>query len=147
MRAIELMQKYANGPLNPQQPRPFIAAATMEGFLVNVHLGQAKEILIYQCTGEGGLKVIETRHTPDPGGGDQRWHALADLLSDCQALLVANAGPTPTQILARHGVKVICTEGLIAQAARQIIEGKTVPPPCNPRTCGVTCSGNAQGCA
>jgi nitrogen fixation protein NifB len=147
MKAIESMHKYANGPLDPSEDRPYIAAATMEGFLVNVHLGQARQLHIYSYDESGGARVVETRMTPPPGGGDARWHILADSLKDCRALLVANAGPIPTRSMEAGGVKVICTESLIEQAIQDIYKGKAVTPPSRPRVCGVTCSGNAKGCA
>lgn len=147
MKAIESMSKFANGPLDPTDARPYVAAATMEGFLVNVHLGQAKQLNIYSYDKTGGARVVDTRMTPEPGGGDQRWEKLAEMLKDCRALLVASAGPMPTKVLQKHGVKVILTESLIEQAILDIHSNKPVAPPSRPRVCGATCGGNAQGCA
>lgn len=147
IKAIELMHKYACGPLDPNEDRPYIAVATMEGFLVNVHLGQARQLHIYSYDEVGGVRVVETRMTPAPGGGEQRWTKLAESLKDCQALLVADAGPMPKKVLEESGVKVHCTESLIEQAIQDIHKGKAVVPPSRKRVCGVTCSGNAKGCA
>lgn len=147
IKALELMSRYANGPLNPQDERPFVAAATMEGFLVNVHLGQVRQLYIYSYDEAGGARVVERRMTPAPGGGQERWRRLADLLKDCRALLVANSGPMPTKVLEESGVKVVCTESLIAQAVQDIYNGKAVTPPSRPFACGASCTGNAQGCA
>lgn len=147
IKAIELMSKYANGPLDPQDERSYVAAATMEGFLVNVHLGQARQLNIYSYDKIGGARVVDTRITPEPGGGDVRWEKLAETLKDCRALLVASAGPVPTKILQKHGVKVVLTECLIEQAIQDIYHKKPVAPPSRPRVCGATCGGNAQGCA
>ena len=147
IKAIELMSKYANGPLDPQDERPYVAAATMEGFLVNVHLGQARQLNIYSYDQAGGARVIETRPTPEPGCGEERWGKLAETLKDCRALLVASAGPIPTRVLEAQGVKVVLTESLIEQAIQDIFNRKPVAPPSRPRVCGASCGGNAQGCA
>lgn len=147
IKAIELMHRYANGPLDPTQDRPYVAAATMEGFLVNVHLGQARQLNIYRYDKTGGARVVDTRVTPAPGGGEERWELLADLLKDCRALLVSSAGPIPTKVLEAGGVKVICTESLIEQAIEDIYKGRAVAPSSRPRVCGASCGGNAKGCA
>ena len=147
MKAIELMSKYANGALNPNEDRPFVAAATMEGFLVNVHLGQARWFNIYSYDEESGMRLIETRPAPAPGGGDERWEKLAETLKDCRALLVAQAGPIPVNVLAKNGVKVVCTECLIEQAIHDIYHSKAPPQPTRLRVCGTSCGGNANGCA
>jgi len=147
IKAIELMSKYANGPLDPNEKRPYVAAATMEGFLVNVHLGQARQFNIYSYDKDGGTRLVETRPAPIPGCGDQRWEQLGDILKDCRALLVSQAGETPVGVLAGNGIKVICTECLIEQAIHDIFNNKAVPPPARPRVCGTTCGGNVKGCA
>lgn len=147
IKAIELMSKYANGPLDPNEKRPYVAAVTMEGFLVNVHLGQARQFNIYSYDKNGGVRLVETRPAPLPGCGNERWERLAKILKDCRALLVAQAGKTPVSVLAQNGVKVICTECLIEQAVHDIYHCKAVPPPARPRVCGTTCSGDAKGCA
>lgn len=147
MKAIQLMHHYAGGPIDPSQERPYVAAATMEGFLVNVHLGQARQFNIYAYNKERGTHLVDTRPAPAPGGGDERWERLAQTLHDCRALLVAQAGPKPTEILAKNGVKLTCTECLIDQAVSDIFHKKAVPPPSRPRVCGTTCGGNRSGCA
>lgn len=147
IKAIQLMSHYANGPIDPNQQRPYVAAATMEGFLVNVHLGQARQLNIYSYDDERGARLIETRPAPAPGGGDERWEKLAQTLKDCRALLVAQAGPRPVDVLARNGIKLISTECLIDQAISDVFHKKNVPPPARPRVCGTTCGGNRSGCA
>ena len=37
----------AAAPMNPGEDRPFVAVATMEGVLVNQHLGEAERLAIY----------------------------------------------------------------------------------------------------
>ena len=82
------------GPAAPDDNRPCVAVATMEGMLVNQHLGEAQRLAVYD-RGPDGFRLIETRPTPPPGGGRDRWLALAKTLHDCRALLVASAGQAP----------------------------------------------------
>jgi nitrogen fixation protein NifB len=145
-KAIDLMRHYANGPLNPSEDRPYYAAATMEGVLVNVHLGQARDLNIYSYDEDQGLKLVETRTTPPVGGGEDRWEKLADLLNDCRAILVADAGPKPTQLMEACGLKVVRTESMIEQAILDIHRNRSVTPPARSFVCGTGCGGNARGC-
>ena len=147
IKAIELMSKYAHGPLDPAEERPYVAVATMEGLLVNEHLGQARQLQIYSYDEEKGAVLVETRMTPSAGGREERWEKLAEMLTDCKALLASNAGPMPTKILQDNGVRVHCTESLIEQSICDLYKGKQVVPPPRPRVCGQGCGGNAQGCA
>jgi nitrogen fixation protein NifB len=77
--------------------RPYVAVATLEGALVNQHLGEADRLAIYEANAAlpGNFRLVEIRRTPDEGGGEARWATLADSLKDCRAILVNAAGPTP----------------------------------------------------
>ncbi len=147
IQAIQRMNHYANGPIDPSQERPYVAAATMEGFLINVHLGQARQFNIYAYDEETGVRLIDTRPAPAPGGGDKRWEKLALILNDCRTLLVAQAGSKPVDVMAKNGLKVTATECLIEQAIRDIFQQKPLAPPARPRACGTSCGGNGAGCA
>ena len=67
----------AGGPLNPAEDRPYVAVATLEGVLVNQHLGEADQLSIY-AKEEAGFRVVEQRRTPPAGNGSRRWTDLAD---------------------------------------------------------------------
>ena len=86
----------AAAPFNPEEDRPHVAVATLEGVLVNQHLGEAEMISVFG-RGEQGFHLVERRQAPPPGGGSQRWMALAEMLKDCRALLVASAGGRPAR--------------------------------------------------
>ncbi len=66
-------------------PRPCVAVASMEGVLVNQHLGEAGKLLVYGEKG-GQIELLEARVTPAQGGGLKRWEALAATLTDCSTL-------------------------------------------------------------
>jgi nitrogen fixation protein NifB len=127
--------------------RPYVAVASLEGVLVNQHLGEAFQVLVYGQK-HGRLGLIEARQTPEPGGGDQRWSELASILSDCRALLVSGVGPKPKKILAGGGIEVIECEGVIDEAVRAVFAGESLNHMAvrRPFTCGSGCGGNQMGC-
>ena len=84
----------------PQELRPCVAVASQEGVLVNQHLGEARQLLIYRL-GSPQPEMVEVRDTPPRGGGTNRWQQLADSLHDCRAVLVASAGEKPRTTLCR----------------------------------------------
>ena len=55
----DALKHYANASLNPAEndARPFVAVATMEGALVNQHLGEAERFLVYEA-GRARLPAI-----------------------------------------------------------------------------------------
>ncbi|MDR3162413.1 MAG: radical SAM protein [Helicobacteraceae bacterium] len=129
--------------------RPFVAAASMEGLLVNRHLGEATGVWIFGLE-EKGITLKGRRSTPPPGLGDTRWERLADTLRDCAAILVSNCGQTPKRILESKGVRVVAAEGLISEAAGAILEGRAIPKILMTRAgncgAGASCGGTGGGC-
>lgn len=128
-------------------PRPCVAVASMEGVLVNQHLGEAQKLLIYGDQ-EGRLQLLEARTTPAPGGGQQRWEALAELLSDCSTLLVSGVGATPRKVLSATGIEVLEIEGLIDEAVRAVFAGEGLNHMAKRSlaACGAACGGGGMGC-
>ncbi|MFH0974232.1 MAG: radical SAM protein [Spirochaetota bacterium] len=130
------------------EERPFIAAASMEGLLVNQHLGEAPSLWIFGFS-DGKPQLIDRRFTPIPGGGDARWNEMAILLSDCGAVLVSGIGKRPKEILEHSGIRVIEMEGLINEAAQQLFKGGEIPGIMLRKAgCGIgkTCGGTGTGC-
>jgi len=110
-------------PANEDRERPFVAVASMEGALVNQHLGKAEHLLIYKRV-NGTYELVEERKTPEPGTGGKRWFDLASLLKDCKAVVVSAVGETPQTILEEEGVRVIEMYGLIEDALDIAFSGK-----------------------
>jgi nitrogen fixation protein NifB len=130
--------------------RPYVAAASMEGLLVNLHLGAADRVHVLERT-PSGSRVVEVRPLPAPGGGARRWRAVAEVLSDCRALLVSQAGETPRAVLEREGIGVYETEGLLVEAAEDVFTGRrpTVRTPvrgCTREAVDNPCGGTGTGC-
>jgi nitrogen fixation protein NifB len=127
--------------------RPYVAVASLEGVLVNQHLGEAYQVLVYGEK-ERGIGLIEARQTPEPGSGMARWKALAEILSDCRAVLVSGAGANPRKALENCGIDVIECEGVIDDAVRAVFAGESLNHMAvrRPFACGSGCGGNRMGC-
>jgi nitrogen fixation protein NifB len=127
--------------------RPNVAIATLEGVLVNQHLGQAQRLAIYGMR-DGSVHLLETRETPVEGTGANRWKAMAEVLSDCNTLMVSGIGETPKKILSEYGLQIFEVEGLIDEALDALFSGKglghmkkhDIGP------CSAGCGGGSLGC-
>jgi len=146
----DALRHYANPA--ESATRPCVAVATLEGALVNQHLGEAERFIIYEQCPEtpGQFQLKEIRPAPQPGGGDERWATLAASLKDCRALLVNAAGPAPARALTRHGLRVIEMEGLIDEGLRSVYTNQPVPAAMRRRFtgcgAGISCRGTGTGC-
>jgi nitrogen fixation protein NifB len=151
---LDTLQHYATTSLIPSEEavRPYVAVASLEGALVNQHLGEADRVAVYEPQQDlpDAFRLVEIRRAPAEGGGGERWKALAALLQDCRALLVSAAGPSPQKALTAHGLKVIEMEGLIEEGLRAVYANQPIPTALKRRftSCGsgVTCKGTGTGC-
>jgi nitrogen fixation protein NifB len=130
-----------------QKDKPYIAVASMEGVLVNQHLGEATELLIFESNADK-LTLIDKRKTPTAGTGTTRWETLAQVLKDCSTLLVSGVGNKPKVILEKQGIHTLVIEGVIEEALNNLGKGMPINHLMK-RTktaCGQSCSGSASGC-
>ena len=109
-------------PAAKEVVRPYVAVASREGALVNLHLGQAAEFQIWGPI-PGGFSLLEVRPAPEAGGGELRWKKLAESLGDCRNVLVSGIGETPRAVLASYGVEPLEVSGFIEEALRAIYAG------------------------
>ncbi|GBC61750.1 nitrogenase cofactor biosynthesis protein NifB [Desulfonema ishimotonii] len=151
-----LMRKLQEcGHLSEENPRKkydgtrsYVAVASMEGVLVNQHLGEASKLMIYGEK-DGMITLLEARDTPPKGGGFQRWEQLADeTLGDCGTLLVSGIGENPRRLLTMRGIDILEIEGVIDEAVRAVFEGNSLKHLIkrNMTACGAGCSGTGMGC-
>jgi nitrogen fixation protein NifB len=103
----------SSGLPRPTKQRPNVAVASSNGMEVDLHLGQAIRILIYGPREDGLACLLESRPSPETGGGGSRWETLADILPDCFVMLAASAGENPRKILGMRGIKVLITDDSI----------------------------------
>lgn len=134
------------------ETRPCIAVASLEGMLVNQHLGEATRFLIYEPAAESsaGYKFKEVRLAPEPGRGVERWKELAETLNDCRMVLVSAAGMGPRAVMEELGVLVTEMEGLIDEGLRPLFAGQPLPATLKKRLTGCggpACRGTGTGCA
>jgi nitrogen fixation protein NifB len=142
---VQAIRQCAAGPVENDPRRTRVAVASLEGMIVNQHLGEASSLRVYQST-EGRWEMVEARHTPPAGGGDQRWKDLAATFSDCHTLLCSGAGPTPVNALKTEGIRVIVMEGLVEEALDAIARGQPIRSPKHAHSCGSGCAGDGTGC-
>ncbi|MFH1035510.1 MAG: nitrogenase cofactor biosynthesis protein NifB [Pseudomonadota bacterium] len=102
--------------------RPYVAVASREGLLVNLHLGHAEKFQIWGPAGSG-YALREERQAPPAGGGVQRWYALAEMFKDCRAVLVSGIGETPRLVLEESGLKVLEMEGFVEMGLTTVYQG------------------------
>lgn len=99
--------------------KPYVAVATSDGVNVDVHLGKAEKLLLYEVR-QGEVALAGARACPPKGGGENRWLALADILADCRALIAASAGETPRQALLAQGLPVVSGSSTVEEAVARI---------------------------
>lgn len=102
--------------------RPYVAVATREGMLVNLHLGEAASLQIWAPEGRG-FRLLEERPAPPAGSGADRWWTLAEILQDCRAVLVSAIGETPKAILTEAGTLPLEMTGLIEIGLQAVYAG------------------------
>jgi len=130
--------------------KPYVAVATMEGMLVNQHLGEAMRFQIWGMS-QDGYALVEEREAPESGTGIKRWYALAEILSDCRAILVSGIGEAPKQVLTEHDILPVEMSGLILSGLEAIygggdaaaLKGRRQGQGCAK---AVGCSGTGSGC-
>jgi nitrogen fixation protein NifB len=129
------------------EKRPYTAVASMEGILINQHLGEAAQLFVYGMK-DGNVSLIETRRTPEPGTGMKRWEALSESIRDCRTLLVSGIGDNPRQVLTAKGLEIMVAEGMIEDAVKTVFEGGDMSRMTKRRkaACGELCSGAGNGC-
>jgi nitrogen fixation protein NifB len=144
---LHSLREYSTMNCTSGKERPNIAAASREGMLVNLHLGEADELMIFRKN-EGGSEFLETRKTPSRGGGTQRWEDLADTINDCGYLLVNGVGQKPRETLEKKGIQVLTIEGMIEDAINTLSRGGDVARFIKRKklACGEECSGTGEGC-
>ena len=133
----------------PSAERPYVAVASMEGIFVNQHLGEAASLWIFGLH-DGKPRLEARRSTPMPGGGPERWAALAESIKDCNTVLVSGVGSFPQITLERAGVRVLVMEGLASEGVEAVLTGKEIPKILlrSSGGCGIgkQCTGSGTGC-
>lgn len=132
-----------------EKERPYVAVATVEGILVNQHLGQADQFQIWQKTDQG-FTLVEERLAPDRGSGFERWQKVANMLKDCRAILASSIGDNPKEILTKCGVLPVEMTGFIETGLQAVYEGSDLSKLKGKRQVAAgkvgECTGSGLGC-
>jgi nitrogen fixation protein NifB len=145
--AKKMIQECAVLPVTNDQSKPHVAVASHEGILINRHLGEASDFMIFRENGSS-YQLVEKRSAPTKGEGDLRWIKLSKTLSDCRFILVNGVGAKPVEILERSGIGVVEMSGLIQDGLDAVYKGEKLKAviKTTPFKCGDGCSGNGMGC-
>jgi nitrogen fixation protein NifB len=148
VEAMKMIGQFSTLVVNKDEGRTRVAVASNEGLLVNLHLGEARKLYIFEQS-HNGYHFVEIRNTPPEGGGVERWKALVNTtLVDCQAILVGGIGETPMRILHANGIRVIQMSGLIDAGLDAVYLNLPVKTLCRSdyTRCGEACRGTGSGC-
>lgn len=144
------LQEASKMPRKPAEDRPYVAATSMEGVLINQHLGEAERFLIYALDKKTERPfLVESRLAPPAGSGTMRWESVAAVLSDCRALLVNGVGESPKKVLVNNGIDVLTLDGVIDDAVIGIFSGRDMTNLMRiskMHACKTSCSGTGGGC-
>ncbi len=146
---VSLMKDSAAGLFDDRSARPYVAVASMEGILINQHLGEADKVWIFEHD-EISPKLVAMRDAPEEGGGNARWRELSKSLEDCHTILVSGVGRAPRWVLENSGLRVIEAAGLISTAMESLHRSGEVPVAMQKqfKSCGSSgCQGTGTGCA
>lgn len=132
-----------------EKERPYVAVASVEGILVNQHLGQADQFQIWQKTDQG-FTLVEERLAPERGSGFERWQKVANMLKDCRAILASSIGDNPKEILTKCGVLPVEMSGFIETGLQAVYEGSDLSKLKGKRQVAAgkvgECTGSGLGC-
>ncbi len=146
--AYKLIGQCAAFPVSIPEVKPYVAVTSYEGLMINQHLGEADELLIFKETSTG-YDLVEKRTAPKKGKGDLRWIELAKTLQDCSYVLVNGVGARPVEVLQSVGIAVVEMAGLINDGLDAVYKGKKLKSVLKTKLgkCGDSCSGNGMGCS
>ena len=144
---IKKLQECSQLPEIYDDKRPYVAVATLEGALVNQNLGKASELFIYGKK-DGEIVFIESRKTPEPGQGMERWEKLAEIIDDCRALLAHAIGNNPREVISKKGIDILELDGMIDEAVEAVFEGYSMNYMVrrDVDACNRPCEGTGMGC-
>ena len=104
-----------------------VAVATLEGVLVNQHLGEACQFAVF--TRESGAFASLKPVRPRLRAADSNDGTLWPILHDCRAGVGGHAGESPKSALASKGIRVVMMEGLIEEGLDAVYRNAEIRAP------------------
>ncbi len=145
--AYKMIHQCSALPVPMEEKKPYVAVASYEGLMINKHLGEATDFLIFKEV-ENGYELVEKREAPAKGSGDLRWIELGKIVKDCSYVLVNGVGAKPVEVLQRLGIAVVEMSGLIDNGLDAVYKGTKLKSVLKTSLgkCGDSCNGNGMGC-
>lgn len=109
--------------------RVLYAVATSDGASVDQHFGRTSRFDVYEVTGYGHARFVETRAVAPLCQGGHDAHALqetARVLSDCAYVLCARIGVGAETAVERQGAEVYQVEGPVDEAIEYVTSFRQV---------------------
>jgi predicted Fe-Mo cluster-binding NifX family protein len=112
-------------PVTHEGTRVRLGIASADGKVIHQHFGSATQFLIFEL--EGTQLTFLARRPTDPacrpeGHDPERFQRLLDLVSDCNVVLAAAAGPPAVAALAQRGVRLVVFPDLILNAVAKLFD-------------------------
>lgn len=111
-----------------------LAVASIDGYTVDLHFGQATAFYIYEVDAEGirqeDFVEVDKYCTADPSHKyhASRFGAIAEALRGCDAVVSVRIGDTPRQALEEVGIAHVEISGPVATALPEAVKRLTEPP-------------------
>jgi nitrogen fixation protein NifB len=102
--------------------KTLVAVASLDGFNVNEHLGRMEDVFVYELV-NGKPKFYEKRKIP-VSFGEEKWIKYQQILKDCEAIVVNQAGNFPVRILSEYGIKIVISNDKIENALNNYINDR-----------------------
>ncbi|MBI5679880.1 MAG: nitrogen fixation protein [Methanobacterium sp.] len=99
-----------------------IAVASNNGKNVNLHFGDASNVLIFEVNGNQ-VNFVELREKPRKPIKDHsdRWIQSLELVSDCQVVLCSRIGLEPKEALQNKGIEAIGSQKEVRDAIKDYL--------------------------
>ena len=101
-----------------------VAAASIDGKVINQHFGRASQFLIFDIDGKA-FNFVETRENAPPCSlGDHHEDAMGkavQMLSDCTIVLVSKIGSGAVQALGERGIQSYEIRDFIDKALEKLV--------------------------
>ncbi|MCX7725371.1 MAG: radical SAM protein [Chitinispirillaceae bacterium] len=129
-----------------KKDKPYVAVASREGVFINLHLGEAREFMIFGKDNYGGIKLIEKREISQVANVTDRWEKLAKILYDVSVVLVSSAGEKPIESLRKNNIDVYIVEGIISEVVEAVFNNNISKYQKIDHRYSLKCNNNSQCC-
>lgn len=98
-----------------------IAVASTDGKNVDLHLGKAKTLFIYQYE-NGKIELIEKRNAKIIPDKKHQWKETLKIIKDCDAIICQQAGMNGKYGIEKEGIKLVENNGLVENVLNDYIK-------------------------